>query len=62
MIFHDRLTYGSRAEIEEEVTSIIEFGKRYPGFMLAVGNHLPANVPVERCLFYNELYEKHAWR
>lgn len=56
------LTYGSRAEIEEEVTSIIEFGKKFPGFMLAVGNHLPANVPVERCLFYNELYEKHAWR
>ena len=56
------LTYGSREEIEREVVSMIEFGKQYPGFVLAVGNHLPANVPVENCLFYNELYERHANR
>lgn len=56
------LIYRTPAEIEKEMTRVMEFGQRYPGFVLAVGNHLPANVPVERALLYNELYEKLARR
>ncbi len=56
------LIYGSLAEIESEMKRLMDFGKRYPGFILAVGNHLPADVPIERALFYNELYEKLAVR
>lgn len=37
-------------------------GRRYPGFMLAVGNHLSVDVPVDRALYYNELYESMAYR
>ena len=56
------LTYGTMADIEREMIRVMEFGRRYPGFMLAVGNHLPTDVPVERALFYNELYERLAVR
>ena len=56
------LTYGSYDEIRFEVERAMGWGRRYPGFMLAVGNHLPADVPVERALYYNELYEKLAYR
>ena len=37
-------------------------GRRFPGFMLAVGNHLAVDVPVDRALYYNELYESMAYR
>ncbi len=56
------LIYSSYEQIEQEMKSIMEFGKRYPGFMLAVGNHIPPDVPVDKCLFYNEMYEKYARR
>ena len=56
------LTYGSYDEIRFEVERAMGWGRRYPGFMLAVGNHLPADVPVERALYYNDLYEKLAYR
>jgi putative endopeptidase len=35
-----------------------DLGKQYPGFFMAVGNHIPSNTPVESCLYYNEIYEK----
>ena len=28
------------------------------GFFMAVGNHIPANTPVENALYYNEVYEE----
>jgi hypothetical protein len=56
------ITYCSNEEIEAKVKSIMEFGRQFPGFMLAVGNHLPPDTPVEKALFYNEMYEKHACR
>lgn len=54
--------YRSPAEIEAKMKDIMEFGKQYPGFMLACGNHLPPDVPVDKALFYNEMYEKYAYR
>jgi len=56
------LTYGSFEDIRREVEHAMDWGRRCPGFILAVGNHLPADVPVDRALYYNELYEKLARR
>ena len=33
-------------------------GKPCRGFFMAVGNHIPANTPVESCLHYNHVYEE----
>ena len=32
------------------------------GYIMAVGNHIPANTPVENALWYNEFYEKYSRR
>jgi len=53
---------GSKADIEAEVRRCMDIGKKYPGFVMAVGNHIPANTPVENALWYNEIYEKLARR
>jgi hypothetical protein len=33
-------------------------GKGCPGFFVAVGNHIPANTPIENALYYNQVYEE----
>jgi uroporphyrinogen-III decarboxylase len=52
------LLSGSREDIEREVRRCMDTGKKYPGFFMAVGNHIPANTPVESALWYNECYER----
>jgi hypothetical protein len=52
------LLNGSRDEIRAEVGRCMAIGKPYPGFFLAVGNHIPPNTPVENVMYYQELYEK----
>ncbi len=52
------LLAGSRDEIRQEVERCMAIGKHCPGFFMAVGNHIPANTPVENALFYNEVYEE----
>ncbi|MCP4751904.1 MAG: hypothetical protein GY866_13500 [Proteobacteria bacterium] len=49
--------FGTREEIRAEVQRCLNIGKSCPGFFMAVGNHLPANTPVENALYYNEVYE-----
>jgi hypothetical protein len=56
------LLYGSREEIEAEVKRCMDIGKKYPGFFMAVGNHIPANTPVENCLIYQDAYLRHSRR
>jgi uroporphyrinogen-III decarboxylase len=56
------LLSGTKAQIRAEVQRCMEIGKTCPGFFLAVGNHIPANTPVENCLYYNEVYEELARR
>lgn len=56
------LLLGSRAEIEGEVKRCMDIGKACPGFIMAVGNHIPANTPIENCYIYNDAYEKYARR
>ena len=52
------LLYGTKDDIFKEVKRCMDIGKKYPGFFLAVGNHIPANTPVDSCLYYNDFYEK----
>ena len=48
------LLHGSRDDIYREVKRCMDIGKKYPGFIMAVGNHIPANTPVDSCMWYNE--------
>ena len=52
------LLMGTREEIRAEVERCMAVGKNCPGFFMAVGNHIPANTPVENALYYNEVYEE----
>lgn len=56
------LLSGSKADIRAEVKRCMDIGKKCPGFILAVGNHIPANTPVENALYYNQVYEELAYR
>ena len=56
------LLSGTREEIHGEVKRCMDIGRDCPGFFMAVGNHIPANTPVENCLYYNDCYEKMARR
>jgi len=55
------LTFGSREQIKREIDETLKIAKRCPGFMFAVGNHIPSNVPVENALFYFD-YLRQRWR
>ncbi len=48
------LTFGSREEIRREVAETLALVQDTPGFIFAVGNHIPSNVPVENAQFYIE--------
>ena len=52
------LLKGDKAAIRAEVERCMAIGKSCPGFFLAVGNHIPANTPVESVLYYQEVYEE----
>ncbi len=56
------LLSGSRSQIRQEVERCLDIGRNCPGYFLAVGNHIPANTPVENALYYNEVYEELQWR
>ena len=53
---------GDRAAIRAEVERCMTIGRGCPGFFMAVGNHIPANTPVDAALYYNECYEEMMWR
>jgi len=52
------LLYGTKEEIRSEVQRCMDIGKKCPGFIMAVGNHIPSNTPIENALYYNEVYEE----
>ena len=49
---------GTKEQIRAEVERCMAIGKNCPGFFMAVGNHIPANTPVENAIYYNEVYEE----
>jgi len=52
------LLSGSKDDIRREVERCMAIGKKCPGYFMAVGNHIPANTPVESALWYNRCYEE----
>lgn len=52
------LLTGTHDDIRNEVARCLAIGKNCPGYFMAVGNHIPANTPVENALFYNQAYEE----
>ncbi len=52
------LLRADRDAIRAEVERCMAIGKSCPGFIMAVGNHIPSNTPVDAALYYNECYEK----
>lgn len=53
------LTFGTPAEIQSEIDATLALASDCPGFMFAVGNHIPSNVPVENAVFYLEYLAAH---
>ncbi|MCC6580719.1 MAG: hypothetical protein IT440_09775 [Phycisphaeraceae bacterium] len=56
------MTFGTKDDIRREIDATLDKAMDCPGFMFAVGNHIPANVPVENALFYIEHLRKNWWR
>jgi hypothetical protein len=55
------LTFGSRAQIAAEIDASLALARRCRGFVFAVGNHVPSNVPVDNARFYMD-YLRERWR
>jgi len=55
------LTFGNKDDIKAEVDATLRMAFDCPGFMFAVGNHMPSNIPVENAVFYIE-YLKENWK
>jgi len=56
------LTFGTKQQIQAEIDATLKLAFDCPGFMFAVGNHIPSNVPVENALFYYDYLTRHWWR
>ena len=54
------LTFGTPAAIRAEIDATLPLARRCPGFIFAVGNHIPANVPIENARFYFD-YLRDRW-
>ena len=46
------LTFGTQEQIAAEVDASLALAQRCAGFVFAVGNHIPSNVPVDNATFY----------
>lgn len=55
------LTFGNLDDISGEIDATLDAARACSGLFVAVGNHIPANVPVENALFYSEYLRKN-WR
>jgi hypothetical protein len=53
------LTFGNKAQIQAEMDATFPLARQCAGFMFAVGNHLPANIPVANALFYMDYLRQH---
>ncbi len=56
------LTFGTPREIQHEIDETLKVARDCPGFVFAIGNHIPSNIPVSNALFYFDYLSKHWWR
>ncbi len=52
------LTFGTTNDFKAEIDSTLELTHGCRGFMFAVGNHIPSNVPVDNALFFFDYLSK----
>lgn len=52
------LLTGTKEDIYQETRRCMDTAKGCPGYFMAVGNHIPANTPVESALYYQECYSR----
>ncbi|MHC4983572.1 MAG: uroporphyrinogen decarboxylase family protein [Planctomycetota bacterium] len=52
------LTFGTKEQIRAEVERCMAAGKKCPGYFMCMSGHMPANVPVENAVYYNEVYQE----
>lgn len=55
------MTFAPWAQLRAEMDATLTLAKDCPGFVWAVGNHIPANVPDEACARYMN-YLRERWR
>lgn len=55
------LTFGAPEQIKAEIDETLKIAKDCPGFVFAVGNHIPSNIPVDNALYYFDYLSKN-WR
>lgn len=53
------LTFGTKAEIKHEIDTTLNLAVDCPGFVFAVGNHIPSNVPVDNALYFMDYLRAH---
>ena len=53
------LTFGTKDQIKAEIDATLELAFDCPGFMFAVGNHIPSNVPIDNALFFIQYLREH---
>ena len=52
------MTFGTWEQVKAEIDKTMEIARGVPGFMFAVGNHIPANVTDEMCTQYMDYLKK----
>ena len=55
------LTFNTPREIKHEIDETLKIAKDCPGFVFAVGNHIPSNIPVDNALYFFDYLAQH-WR
>ena len=53
------LTFGTWEQVRSEIDATLALTRGVPGYMFAVGNHIPANVSDERCKQFMEYLRAH---
>lgn len=56
------LTFGSWEQIQHQLDETLLLARQCSGFVVAVGNHIPSNVPVDNALFYFDYLSQNWWR
>ncbi len=53
------MAFGAWEQVRAEIDATLALARGLPGFMFAVGNHIPANVSDEICLRYMDYLREH---
>lgn len=53
------MTFGTKDDVKAEIDASLALAKGCPGFMFAVGNHIPENIPLENLIFYFDYLKAH---